>query len=162
MTEPTVSANKVVAIKYRIRDASGRVREQRDIPITYIHGGNSELFPEIEAALDGRPVGFTTSVVLTPEQAFGYPDPDLVFTDSLDNVPPELRYVGAELDAESESGDIKHFRVTKIEDGALTVDANHPLAGQTLTYDVTITGIRDASPAELATGEAAPDMGALA
>lgn len=159
MSKPTVSANKVVAIKYRIRDAYGKVREQRDLPITYIHGGNSELFPEIEAALDGRPVGFSTSVVLTPEQAFGFPDPNLTFTDSLENVPPELRYIGAELDAQNASGEIRHFRVTRIEDGELTVDANHPLAGQTLTYDITITGIRDATAAELAVGEAAPDRG---
>lgn len=162
MNQPIVSANKVVAFTYTIRDGSGEIREYRDLPVTYIHGGNSDLFPEIEAALDGRPVGYKTTVVLTPEQAFGDPDPDLTFTDKLENVPPELRHVGAELDAQSESGEVKHFRVTNIENDELTVDANHPLAGETLTYQVTLTSIRDATREELASGEAAPELGALA
>lgn len=90
MNEPIVTANKVVAFTYSIRDRSGEIREYRDRPVTCIHGSGSDLFPEIEAALDGRPVGYKTSVVLTPEQAFGYPDPDLTFTGKLENVPPEL------------------------------------------------------------------------
>jgi len=158
MSEPVVSANKVVAFTYLIRDTADQVREARDLPVTYLHGNNSDLFPEIEAALDGRPVGYKTSVILSPDQAFGHPDPSLTFTDELDNVPPELRYVGAELDAKSESGEVKHFRVIKIENGKLTVDANHPLAGETLTYEITIRSIRTATAKELASGVAAPEL----
>jgi len=159
MNAPAVAANKVISFTYLIRNNAGEICEYRGLPVTYIHGSGSDLFPEIEAALDGCEVGHKATVVLSPEQAFGDRDPDLVFADDIENVPEELRYVGAELDAENEQGEVRHFRVINIEGEQLTVDANHPLAGQTLTYEVTITGIRDATREELSSGTAAPDPG---
>jgi FKBP-type peptidyl-prolyl cis-trans isomerase SlyD len=162
MNAPVVTANKVISFTYLIRNSTGEICEYRSVPVTYIHGSGSDLFPEIEAALDGHEVGYKATVVLPPEQAFGDRDPDLAFTDNIENMPEELRYIGSEPDAENEQGEVRHFRVVKIEDGQLTVDANHPLAGQTLTYEVTITGIRDATGEELGSGNAAPDFRGLA
>ncbi len=153
-----VEPNKVVSITYLIRDDTGEICEYRDLPVAYIHGGRGDLFPQIEAALAGHGVGSKATVTLAPEQAFGHPDPALTFTDDIDNVPPQLRYVGAELDAENEQGEVRHFQVTKIENGRLTVDANHPLAGKSLHYEVTIVGIRDATAEELASGQPQPDL----
>lgn len=161
MTEPVAGLNKVVSIIYMIRDESGTISEYRDLPVTYIHGAQNDLFPAIEAALDGRPVGYKATVELAPDDAFGPHDPALIFTDDLDNTPAELRYVGAELEAQNERGEVRQFRVTEIQDGKLTVDANHPYAGKRLAYEVTITQIRDATPEELASGEAAPDLSSL-
>jgi FKBP-type peptidyl-prolyl cis-trans isomerase SlyD len=86
---------------------------------------------------------------LNSEQGFGSHDPDLTFTDLVDNVPPQFRFVGAEVQMENESGDIKTFFVTKIEDGNLTVDGNHPLAGKDLHVKVQIHEVRDPTDQEL-------------
>ncbi len=157
----TIKTDMVVSFTYVIRDNSGEICEYRDLPVAYIHGGQSPLFPQIERALEGRPVGHRAVVTLSAREAFGEHDPSLTFTDALDNVPDELRYAGAEFEAENEQGDRRQFRVTKIEDGRLTVDANHPLAGKALTYEVTVVGIRQASDEELRSGQADPDLSAV-
>ena len=76
----------------------------------------------------------------------------MTFTDDIDNVPPEFRRVGAEVEFQNEEGETRLFRVSKIADGKLTVDANHPLAGQTVTFMVNVVSIRDASMDEVANG----------
>ncbi len=158
---PRVAANKVVSITYVIRDESGEICEYRDLPVAYIHGGGRPLFAQIETALEGKKVGDKATVNLSPEQGFGDHDPSLTFTDDINNVPPELRYIGAEFQAESDQGDRRDFRVTRLDGDRLTVDANHPLAGKHLTYEVTVVGIRDASDEELRTGDAEPDLSVL-
>jgi FKBP-type peptidyl-prolyl cis-trans isomerase SlyD len=147
-----VSPNKVVSVTYTLRNQRGELFEQRDLPVAYLHGSGADLFPEIERALNGKPVGARVTVTLGPEQAFGAHDPKLTFTDDLDNVPPELRRIGAEFEAESAKGEARVFVVTRIENGRLTVDANHPLAGQTVVFEVTVADIRDATPEEIQSG----------
>lgn len=105
--------------------------------------------------------GYRATLQLTSDEAFGAHDPSLMFTDAIDNVPRQLRYVGAELEAENKLGDRRQFRVTNIEDGRLTVDANHPLAGRVLTDEVTVVGIRGAGADEIRSGEARPDLPVL-
>ncbi len=156
-----IKTDTVVSFTYVIRDPSGEICEYRDLPLAYIHGGHSPLFPQIERALDGQTVGHRAVVTLSAEEAFGEHDPALTFADAVDNVPDELRYVGAEFEAENEQGERRQFRVTKIEDGLLTVDANHPLAGKALTYEVTVVGVREATEEELRAGQAEPDLSSL-
>ena len=84
-------------------------------------------------------------MLVPPEDGFGAHDPDLTFSDDLQNVPPQFHRVGAEVLMQSESGDSKTFYVTRIEDGKLTVDGNHPLAGKTLKVRVNILEVRDAT-----------------
>ncbi|MBE9515753.1 MAG: peptidylprolyl isomerase, partial [Proteobacteria bacterium] len=93
-------------------------------------------------------------VTLTPAEGFGEHDADLTFTDSLDNVPAEIRKLGQEVEAQNENGEIKKFVVTEIntEANTLTVDGNHPMAGQTVQFKVTVKEIRDATPEELQQG----------
>ncbi|MBA1329906.1 peptidylprolyl isomerase, partial [Candidatus Endoriftia persephone str. Guaymas] len=71
--------------------------------------------------------------------------PTLTFTDDLENVPPEFRKLGAEVQMQNSEGETKSFFVTKIEDGKLTVDGNHPLAGKRLLVKVKILEVRDAT-----------------
>lgn len=157
MSDNTVSKNKAVYITYSILDPEGQVVEQSDVPIGYVHGADSGLFEQVEAALEGAKAGDQLEVTLPPEQGFGAHDPDLTFTDDIENVPPEFRHVGAEVEFQNEHGESKLFRVSKIENGKLTVDANHPFAGKTVKFVVTVAGIRDASPEEIANGR--PDEG---
>jgi FKBP-type peptidyl-prolyl cis-trans isomerase SlyD len=145
MTNQIIGPNKVVSIAYTIKDDQGEVVEYSDLPVTYIHGAGSDLFPQIEAALEGCIVGDQVQVDLSADEAFGQPDPGLTFTDDIENAPEELRFVGAELDAESEKGEILQFRVTEVSDEKITVDANHPLAGKDIRFIVRVTEIRDAT-----------------
>jgi FKBP-type peptidyl-prolyl cis-trans isomerase SlyD len=89
---------------------------------------------------------------LTPEEGFGPHDESLTYTDDLDNVPPEFRRIGAEVEMMNDQGDARKFIVTRIEDGRLTVDGNHPLAGKLITFNIKIVGIRPASEEEIANG----------
>ncbi len=158
MTDELVSKNKVVGITYAIIDESGVILEQSDLPMYYLHGGPNDMFEEVEAALDGCSLGASVEVVIPPERAFGYHDPALTFTDDIDNVPPQFRQVGAEVQMQNDRGEVRSFFVSRIEGGKLTVDGNHPFAGKTLTYAVTVIDIRDASEQEKQHGVSMPVM----
>ena len=112
----------------------------------------------VEAALEGCSPGDSVEVVIAPEKAFGYHDPGLTFTDDIDNVPPQFRRVGAEVQMQNDRGEVRSFFVSRIEDGKLTLDGNHPFAGKTLTYAVTVVDIRDASEQEQRNGVSMPVM----
>ncbi len=152
MAAPRVAKDQVVHITYRITDQDGTVMEQVDLPVGYVHGGQRNLFPQIEQRLDGLSVGDTVEVTLSPEQAFGQPDPDLIVSDALENVPPEYRRLGAEAMFQNHKGETVTMTVVRIEDGKVTLDGNHALAGKTITFRVTIADIRDATPEEIARG----------
>lgn len=89
---------------------------------------------------------------LPPADGFGDPKPELTFTDDIANVPPEHRHIGSEVTFQNDRGEEMQFRVTRIADGKRTVDANHPLAGQTVKFVVTIVAVRPASLDEIANG----------
>ena len=157
MSDSIVAKHKAIYITYSILDSQGQVVEQSDVPIGYVHGADSGLFEQVEAVLEGAKPGDKLEVVLPPEQGFGAHDPALTFTDDIDNVPLEYRYIGAEVEFENEQGEGMKFLVTKIENGKLTVDANHPFAGKTVKFAVTVVAVRDATPEEIANGR--PDEG---
>lgn len=150
--EDTVIRNTVVYLTYSIWDQGGRLFEQYDLPVGYVHGVNGPLFERIEHALEGRKVGDKVEVTLTPHDGFGEHKPELTFTDDIDNVPPEHRRLGSEVMFENGRGEQMLFRVTRIGEGRLTVDANHPLAGQTVKFVGNIVGLRPATLDEIANG----------
>ena len=147
-----ISRNKVAYITYSILDESGQVFEQHDLPIGYVHGVNSPLLEKIEMALEGRSTGDRIEVMIPPEDGFGPHRPELTFTDDIENVPPEHRRIGAEVEFDGENGSSITMRVTRIEGGKLTVDGNHRLAGKTVQYVVNVAAVRDATSDEIASG----------
>lgn len=149
-----ISKDKFVSLVYTITDENNNVLERIDLPINYVHGRNSEVIETIERALEGQEVGAEVSVALSPEQGFGEHQPELTFTDDVDNVPPQFHHIGAEVEFQNDQGEVKIFRVTNIENGKLTVDGNHPFAGKSITYNITVKEIRDATPDELSNGAA--------
>jgi FKBP-type peptidyl-prolyl cis-trans isomerase SlyD len=153
MSEDVIEKNKVVAMTYRIIDETGNVAEQSDIPVEYIHGVNDTMFEKVEQALEGKHIGDSVEVELSPEEGFGPHHPELTFTDDVENVPPEYRFVGAKPSFQNEHGDVKEFVVSKIENGKLTVDGNHPFAGQTVKFIINVVGVRPATEMELQQGE---------
>jgi FKBP-type peptidyl-prolyl cis-trans isomerase SlyD len=147
--DQTISDGKLVALTYSITDTNGAVLEQADLPVTYIHGGHTELIGGMDAAIRGKQAGDIIELQLTPEHGFGAHDPNLTFTDDLDNVPPEFRFIGAEVQMQNEAGEVRTFIVTAIADGKLTVDGNHPLAGKSLVVHIRIQEVREPTQAEL-------------
>ena len=155
-----VDKGKVVTITYRIYNEQGDLVEQSDIPLDYVHGTDNDMFAKVENALVGKTVGDTVEVVLPPADGFGLPDPSLMFTDDLENVPPEYRHVGARPMFQNDQGEVTEFVVSHIENGRLTVDGNHPFAGKTMTFKVDVVAIRDATQEELEGGASVvpPDL----
>lgn len=149
MSGQRIAPNKLVAITYSIKDAEGNLLEHSDLPINYIHGGQSDLFEKIEAALEGHAEGDVIDVTLPPEEGFGSHDPNMTFVDDIENVPEEFRQVGAEVEMKNDLGESRVFHVTHIGNGKLTVDGNHPFAGKTLIFTVKVEGVRDATPEDL-------------
>ncbi|HEY9097955.1 MAG TPA: peptidylprolyl isomerase [Thiobacillus sp.] len=151
-TVSTVTKHTLVYITYSILDERGMVVEQYDIPVGYVQGANSGILPAIESAVEGRKIGDRIEIKLTPEEGYGLRDESLTFTDSIDNVPPQFRRVGAEVMFENASGETKVFYVTAIEDGQLTLDGNPSLAGQSVTCLVNVMDMREATPEEIQNG----------
>jgi len=152
MSEALVGRNKVVYIRYSVLDEDGQVMGQQDMPTGYVHGAGSGLFEEIEAALEGASVGDEVRAELSPEKAFGPSDPDLVIVEDIDNVPPQIRYVGAQASLQNDNGDVLEFRVVSIADGKITLDGNHPLAGRKAVCVAEVMSIRDATREEVESG----------
>jgi len=149
MSNELISVNKVVTFTYQIFDDQGNILEHSDLPMEYIHGVSGTMYPKVEYVLQGKTVGDTVEVTLAPNEGFGEHDPDLTFTDSIQNVPPEFRWVGAKPSFENEQGEVMEFTVSKIEGDQLTVDANHPFAGKTVKFRINVVSIRPATPDDL-------------
>ena len=147
-----IAKNKFVSLIYTITDDTNEIVERIDLPVPLILGHNSQLIEKIETALIGKTTGDVISIELTAEEGFGPHQPDLTFTDDLQNVPEEFQRIGAEVQFQNDQGEVKEFRVISIENGKLTVDGNHPLAGKAITYNITITEVRDATPDEMTNG----------
>ena len=149
MNKETIDANKVVTFTYQILDEQGGIMEHSDVPMEYIHGVSGTMYPKVEQALNGRAIGDMVEVVLTPQEGFGEHDPNLTFTDDIDNVPEELRWVGAKPAFENVQGEVTEFMVSSIDGDQLTVDGNHPFAGKTVTFRIKVVNIRQATREDL-------------
>ena len=148
----TITRDKFVSLTYTITDENNEILERTDMPVNYIHGRDSQIIEKIEKTLEGCAQGDEISVELNPEEGFGEHQPELTFTDDLENVPHEFRHIGAEVEFQNDKGESRMFRVCRIEDGKLTVDGNHPFAGKVITYNVKVNEVRDATPDEIAHG----------
>ena len=148
-----VAANKVVLIHYTLTNGSGEVLDSSagGDPLAYIHGGGN-LIAGLEEALEGRSAGSRLQVAVAPDKAYGTHDPALVQTvpkrafQGIGEVKPGMRFT-----AQTEQG-ARQVVVTRIAGDMVTVDGNHPLAGQSLNFDVEITEVREATAEELTHG----------
>jgi FKBP-type peptidyl-prolyl cis-trans isomerase SlyD len=149
-----IAKDTVVSLSYELFDSTGELLEQVDSPISYLHGGYDGIFPLVEEALHGRSVGDRCSVTMKPDDAFGEYDHDLVEVESRSSFPSEVA-VGMQFEGGPENADdddFMLFTVVEVTDDEVTVDGNHPLAGKTLTFNCTVTGVRSATPEELSHG----------
>jgi FKBP-type peptidyl-prolyl cis-trans isomerase SlyD len=155
-----IEPNKYVTVDYELRDGDGELVDASEAdggePIRYVHGYGM-LVPGLEAALAGLRAGDEREVVVPAEAGYGEYDDRLVLEVDRSEVPDSKAVqVGDELVAESPDGDELTMSVVEVRDEVLVVDANHPLAGVTLRYNVKVREVREATEQEIE--EAAADL----
>ena len=149
----TITTNKFVELTYRIiNQTNGEVIEQVEEPLGYVQGDNTLLFNQVTKELEGKSVGDEVEILLKAEDAFGPKLDELIFTDDINNVPLEYRFIGAAVTMQNDKGGTKDFIVSSIEDGKLTIDGNHPLAGKDIIFYVEVLSVRDATADEIIEG----------
>jgi len=147
-----IAKNTVVTLHYKLSDGQGNLIEESSEPMVYLHGGYENTLPKIEEALDGKETGYQTSLQVEPEDAFGDYDAELVKIEARDRLPTPLE-VGMQFegtpDDEEEDDQPMIFTVTDIADDKVVLDANHPLAGMALRFDLNVAEVRAATDEEI-------------
>ena len=149
-----IGNNSVVSMHYKLTDNEGNVIDtsEGEEPLTYLHGvGN--IIPGLEKELVGKIENDALTVKVQPAEGYGEIMEELIESvpkvafQGVDNIE-----VGMSFEAQNPNGDMQRIVVKKIEDDMVTVDANHPLAGIELNFDVTIISVREATEEEVAHG----------
>ena len=148
-----IADRTVAAFHYTLTDDAGAVIDssQGSDPLTYLHG-KGHIVPGLEQAMVGRAAGDKFQVSVAPEEGYGAHDPEHMIQvprEALASV-PDLA-IGMQIQANSPQGTMI-FTVAKIEVESVTLDGNHPLAGQTLHFDVEVMDVREASVEEVLHG----------
>lgn len=141
-----------VVLDYALHDEDGDVIEATDEeggrPIGFVYGYGT-LVPGLEARLAGMAAGETLEVEVPPAEGYGAWDDEKEFWVDRAELPDGLE-IDDELAADDDQGEEVTMRVVEIADDAVLVDTNHPLAGETLFFDVIVRAVRPATPGELA------------
>ena len=148
-----IAQNKVAIITYTLTNVNGEIMDQanEEQPFAFI-AGTGNIIPGLDSALEGKSAGDTVKVTIAPEDAYGERNDALTqvvpmeMFQGVDKVEP-----GMQFQAQTNQG-VSVVTVTKVEDGQVTIDGNHPLAGETLNFDVTVVDVRDATADELEHG----------
>ncbi len=149
-----VEKGNVVKIDYRLHLGDGEVVDASEPgePMSYLHG-QGQIVPGLERAIEGMSVGESKQVVVPPEDGYGSRDPRGIQEVPRDAFPPGLDpQVGMQLAAQGPHGEPVPFLVKELKEGTVVVDLNHPLAGHTLHFDVTVRDVRTATAEEVQHG----------
>src|SRR5215218_3099390 len=139
-----IAKNTVATIDYTLTDPNGQVIDssQGREPLAYLHGA-ANIIPGLENALEGKSLGETINVTIAPDQGYGQRDPALVQPvprtnfKGINDIQP-----GMQFQAQTPQG-ARVVTVVAVDPENVTVDANHPLAGVELKFDVTVKGVRE-------------------
>ena len=148
-----IKKDAVVSLSYTLTNADGQEldKSSSDKPFAYLHG-NKQIVPGLENALEGMVIGDKKKVTVPPAEGYGELTPGLKMDIERSNFPKDINIqVGMQFSADA-NGESQTFTVTGLEGGKVQVDGNHPLAGQTLHFDVEVVEIRDATKEELQHG----------
>ncbi len=154
MTQQLVADGKVVSIHYTLTDDAGAVIDssQGGAPLAYLHGAGN-IVPGLEAGITGRAQGDRFQVKVAPEEGYGAHDPRGINRVARAEFPPDIELEpGMQFSAENERGDVVTTWIHSVEKDHVVIDLNHPLAGKTLHFQITIESIRDATREEKAHG----------
>ncbi len=152
-----IAEGHLVELDYVLKIEDGEVVESsaEEGPLQYLHG-NGEIPERLEAALTGLEVGAKLDLTLTPDEAFGEYDLDSLTTVPRSEFPEDTELetdqwieVGVEVEGQEDEGTYEiDMRVVEINDDSVILDANHPLAGKTITYSVEVREFHEASDEE--------------
>jgi len=150
MATGRVETNVVVGINYRLTLNDGtEVDSTADRgPLEYLHG-HGNLIPGLEKALDGLELGSELEISFEPAEGYGIHEPDKIVEVTKDQLGFEPE-VGTVVAAKLPDGREQHLLIAEINGDKVTLDGNHPLAGQTLNFEVSVASLREATSDELA------------
>ena len=143
----------VVSFNYKLTDDDGNTIDSSEgcAPLSYLHGYEN-IIPGLENALEGVDVGYSANVVVEPTEAYGEIDEEAIFQVDRDKFPPEMELApGMQFAGETPSGDVP-LTVMQVNDDGVIVNANHPLAGERLHFELEVVDIREATDEELQQG----------
>ncbi len=144
-----ISKNKVASIHYTLKNKKGEIIDSSSgkEPLTYLQGA-SNLIPGMEEGLEGKTVGNKLVLSIEPEKGYGVKNDQLVQKVPRANFPTQSVEIGMQF--QTNAGAV--VTVTHVSLETITVDGNHPLAGEQLFFDVEVTAVRDATAEEVAHG----------
>jgi FKBP-type peptidyl-prolyl cis-trans isomerase SlyD len=147
-----IAKHAVVSIDYTLTDAAGAVLDSSEgrEPLAYIHGTGS-IVVGLEEALEGKDKGASLKVSVPPAKGYGERDASLSQKVPRAMFDVEKVEAGMRFHAQAEHG-MHVVTVTAVDAESVTVDANHPLAGQTLNFEVKVVDVRAATEQELSHG----------
>ena len=156
--EQTVTDQKVVSFHYTLTNDGGDVldtsRDEQGQPLAYLHG-SGQIVPGLENAMSGKTAGDSFKASIAPEEGYGVRQGDGPQAVERSNFPADAEIVeGMMFVAEMPNGDQAPVWVSKVEGDQVFLDGNHPLAGETLHFDIEVVEVRDATAEELAHGHA--------
>jgi FKBP-type peptidyl-prolyl cis-trans isomerase SlyD len=145
-----ITKNILVELDYRLTDEDNNHLNPEEEELIYLHGGYGHVHEALEEALEGKAEDEEFKIVLTPTQAFGEYDENLVVKELLSDLPKEL-YVGMELDSADDDAEEEGtiYIVKEIQEEFAILDANHPLAGLTLTFEGKVVNLQALSEDEI-------------
>ena len=152
----TIQNGKVVQLAYSLTSTDGEVLDRADSkePFEYLHG-SSQIVPGLEQGLEGLKIGEKKKVTVAPGGGYGEIDEQLIMAVKRTQFPDGVELEeGMQFESRSPDGQGMVFTVDSIEGDTVNIDGNHPLAGETLHFDVEVLAIRDATAEEKEHGHA--------
>lgn len=144
---------RVLSFNYTLRDTNGQVLDSsHDGPLAFLEG-TGQILPALEAQIKDMLIGSKKTVKLPAVEAYGLPDQNMLMDVPKEDLAHLTVEVGSFLQLQLQH-QVKVVRVSKITDTHVTLDGNHPLAGQDLEFDIEMMDSRTATPEELAHGHA--------
>ena len=149
-----ISKNSVVTLEYTITDTTNNLLDSGADSLIYLHGGYNDIFEKIEKELEGKTVGDSITVQLTPKESFGEYDDSLVSIEERgefdDNIYVGEQFVEMIEDEDEAVEDQKiSYTIKEITDDNVTLDGNHPLAGIDVIFTATVLAVRKATAKEI-------------
>ena len=146
----------VVSLTWRLQDAQGQLIDELADPVEFLYGGD-DLLAKVEEALAGQETGYSTTLHLEPEHAFGDYQPELVFFEARWLFPQGIE-VGMQLDGPPDGAvtpDMPKdavYTITEVYPEHVVLDGNHPLAGIALRLELKVRDVRKATDEEVEAG----------
>ncbi|CEM63077.1 peptidylprolyl isomerase [Treponema phagedenis] len=146
-----ITKDCVVNIEYTLKDEAGEILDSSAVmgPLEYVQGYGM-LIPGLEKVMEGKEPGDSFDITVPPAEAYGEIAEGLKLEVDRSQFPPDVEIeVGMQFDAGS-GHESRLVTVTDIDGDKIFIDANHPLAGETLHFDIEVLSVREASEEDLA------------